>query len=340
MNFINYIKSKFESNKKESQININSSNSKFPKGSSTSLNSKKSSKESMGSKSCSDEIDDNLPEIKNMLDDYKIVKIVHNNEHKKKYVINKLSNKNEKDYFLKLLSYKNKEECDSQIKIHNTLKLNLNIYLIDVHHFSNYGNVCCFIYEYYHGQNLLEFVETTKISNNIIIILKILEQILLGIKYLYDNHIIHCDIKLENIIINKNHNIKIIDFDLAKIGNHENEYVSNVIFGTKNYISPENYDLGIYSTKSDIWASGIILYIFIMGVFPYDCELSFMNSYSNLYRRNEFRHIDLDKVKEKSKSGLFYYDLLMEMLEFDVTKRMNINKLLCFFNKKKIELYT
>ena len=85
----------------------------------------------------------------------------------------------------------------------------------------------CVIYEYFEGYNLEQYIKTKELDYNEILF--IFKQIAQGIKHLHDNNIIHCDIKLGNVLINGN-NIKIIDFDLSKISN--DYFISDHVFGT------------------------------------------------------------------------------------------------------------
>ena len=159
----------------------------------------------------------------------------------------------------------------------------------------------------------------------------IMVQIINAVSFLHENNILHCDMKLENIIINDELNIKIIDFDLSIVCDNDEGYISNTIFGTLQYIAPESYDLCIYSKKTDIWQIGIILYILITNKFPHDTnEITIINSYSNLCRQNLFKHIDLSIPKHiisKKKYCSSLYKLLEHMLNFNDKCRYDIKQI-------------
>ena len=98
--------------------------------------------------------------------------------------------------------------------------------------------------------------------------------------YLHKNHIAHRDIKLENILIEKNNNIKIIDFGFGMNNtdynyrtnnNNINFYkLENFFCGTPNYMPPEIICKKRYiGEKADLWSLGILFYKMVMGDFPF-----------------------------------------------------------------------
>ena len=96
----------------------------------------------------------------------------------------------------------------------------------------------------------------------------IFKQIAEGLQYLHQKNVAHRDMKLENILIDEEGNVKIIDFGFSLVTPKTKPL--NVCCGTPSYMSPElmarkNY----YGHLVDIWALGIILYILVVGVFPF-----------------------------------------------------------------------
>lgn len=85
-------------------------------------------------------------------------------------------------------------------------------------------------------------------------------EMLLAIKYLHDNCVIHCDIKASNILLNKKQRIKIGDFGCSRILNPAKMYLKEEV-GTTVYQSPEQVNsIGLYDYKIDIWAFGCCIY--------------------------------------------------------------------------------
>ena len=93
-------------------------------------------------------------------------------------------------------------------------------------------------------------------------------QVSMGIEAAHNNHIIHRDIKPQNIIISKDGKVKVTDFGIAKAAT-SNTITSNVM-GSVHYTSPEQARGGIVDEKSDIYSAGITMYEMITGHVPFD----------------------------------------------------------------------
>lgn len=95
-------------------------------------------------------------------------------------------------------------------------------------------------------------------------------QVSMGIEAAHNNHIIHRDIKPQNIIISKEGKVKVTDFGIAKAAT-SNTITSNVM-GSVHYTSPEQARGGYSDEKSDIYSLGITLYEMLTGRVPFNGE--------------------------------------------------------------------
>ena len=87
-------------------------------------------------------------------------------------------------------------------------------------------------------------------------------------EYLHKNKITHRDLKLENILINKDFNLKIADFGFAYHG--KNISCLTEYKGTKTYMAPEMLERKSYDgRKADIFSAGVIIFILVVGLFPF-----------------------------------------------------------------------
>lgn len=234
------------------------------------------------------------------------------------------------EYILKMKTddYDNTDE----FRIYKILKNKKNNYIIKFIECVKRTDYQYFVYEYFNGMTLYDFITDNYDDITEKDIKDIFIKIVNAVKFLHSQNIIHCDLKLDNILIDNENNIKIIDFDLSKIC--EDEYISNGIFGTMQYIAPESYDLCIYSKKSDVWGLGIILYTLITKKFPYhDENFPIRHSYENMCRRNKFKHPDILEMKHRVKE--FNYNknvinLVGLMLTFEDYKRICLDDVLKF----------
>jgi len=89
--------------------------------------------------------------------------------------------------------------------------------------------------------------------------------------YCHHRKLIHRDLKLENIMFaNKDDKIlKIVDFGIAGVALNTNTDKLNI--GTIRYMAPETFnEYGKIGTNIDIWALGVILYVLVTGIMPFN----------------------------------------------------------------------
>ncbi len=95
-------------------------------------------------------------------------------------------------------------------------------------------------------------------------------QVAQGIEAAHKHHIVHKDIKPQNIIISKEGKVKVTDFGIAKATTSNT--IDSSAMGSVHYISPEQARGGFSDTKSDIYSFGIMLYEMCTGQVPFDGE--------------------------------------------------------------------
>lgn len=94
-------------------------------------------------------------------------------------------------------------------------------------------------------------------------------QMISGIQAAHNHHIIHRDIKPQNIIISKDGKVKVTDFGIAR-ATTSTATISTNVMGSVHYTSPEQAKGGIVDERSDIYSAGITMYEMVTGHVPFD----------------------------------------------------------------------
>jgi len=98
---------------------------------------------------------------------------------------------------------------------------------------------------------------------------KFARQIASALDYCHHNNIVHRDLKIENILISNNGNIKIIDFGLSNLYSPHRHL--STFCGSLYFAAPELLNAKLYTgPEVDIWSFGIVLYVLVCGKVPFD----------------------------------------------------------------------
>eukprot|EP00347_Sterkiella_histriomuscorum_P019499 403341396 len=148
-------------------------------------------------------------------------------------------------------------------------------------------------------------------------------QIASALYYLHSYGIVHRDIKLENILMVDQSNeseLKLVDFGLSKIlGPNE---TTNDPFGTLSYVAPEVLLQRPYGKSVDLWSLGVIIYILLSAMLPFDAEDQKEAARRTIYEPVPFTHPIWDYVTVEAK------DLITRLLEKDRFKRITLDEVL------------
>ena len=93
-------------------------------------------------------------------------------------------------------------------------------------------------------------------------------QVAQGIEAAHKHHIVHRDIKPQNIIISKEGKVKVTDFGIARAASSNT--INSSVMGSVHYISPEQARGGYSDEKSDIYSFGITLFEMLTGRVPFE----------------------------------------------------------------------
>lgn len=103
-------------------------------------------------------------------------------------------------------------------------------------------------------------------------VLKISAQVASALEAAHKSHIIHRDIKPQNIVLNKNMVAKVTDFGIAKISTAATITSFGNTMGSVHYFSPEHAKGGYTDERSDIYSLGVVMYEMATGRLPFDAD--------------------------------------------------------------------
>ena len=136
-----------------------------------------------------------------------------------------------------------------------------------------------------------------------------------GLSYCHRFNICHRDLKPENILLDRNRNIKIVDFGMAAL-QPANKWLTTSC-GSPHYASPEVIQgLKYRGDRADIWSCGVILFVMLAGSLPFDSDG------------------DYKEVLPKVVQGTYTFpkglstnakDLISRMLQMDPRQRIPMN---------------
>ncbi len=209
-----------------------------------------------------------------------------------------------------------KQKLINEIKIHKALHHN-NIVHFE-HYFEDNDNVFLLL-ELCSNKSLNELLKRRKVLTELEVQVYVL-QIIKALKYLHNHRIIHRDLKLSNLFLSENMELKIGDFGLATKLDFEGEK-KRTVCGTPNYIAPEILDGKFgYSFEVDIWSLGVIIYTLIIGKPPFETD--------NV--KETYKKIKLNKYSFPINSVISDYakNLITDILVTDPSKRPTLDDIL------------
>ena len=129
------------------------------------------------------------------------------------------------------------------------------------------ASVYFIVMELIEGITLKKYIERRK-KLGIRETIEVAMQVARGLEAAHAEHIIHRDIKPQNIMISKEGKIKVTDFGIARAASFQT--ISSNTMGSVHYISPEQAKGGYCDERSDLYSLGVTMYEMLTGKLPYE----------------------------------------------------------------------
>lgn len=158
---------------------------------------------------------------------------------------------------------------------------------------------------------------------------KIFLKIVLIVKYLHNNNITHCDIKPENVLLDKYYRPLLNDFGFSQLFEGNNgDFTLHKFAGSNIYCAPETrkaYTRGFDAIKNDIFSLGVLLFVITIGDFPF-INTSFSDEkYKFIIKKNYERFWEFFNNIEISDE---FKDLINNLIGLNPSQRFTIDQIL------------
>ncbi|XP_043091602.1 myosin light chain kinase, smooth muscle isoform X2 [Puntigrus tetrazona] len=178
------------------------------------------------------------------------------------------------------------------------------------------------VMEYVAGGELFERIVDDSFEHTEVSSVGYMRQILEGIQYMHQQHIVHLDLKPENIVCvdRTGIQIKIIDFGLAS--KLDPNTPVKVMHGTPEFVAPEVINYEPICLATDMWSIGVICYILLSGESPFQGESDTETLALVTAAQWEFDEESFEDISKLAK------DFISSLLSKDVRRRMSCEEAL------------
>ncbi|MFL1695349.1 Stk1 family PASTA domain-containing Ser/Thr kinase [Weissella kandleri] len=178
----------------------------------------------------------------------------------------------DRDVSVKLLRLDLRDDSTIRQRFENEIAASTELVhpnIIQVYDFGETNQLQFLVTEYVKGEDLKRYIAKHH-PLTITRTLQIMDDILAGVAMAHSHNIVHRDLKPQNILIDEAGRAKITDFGIALAQSSLGLTKTDVAIGSIHYMSPEQVKGGMATTRSDIYALGIILYEMLVGKVPFD----------------------------------------------------------------------
>ncbi|GIN70517.1 serine/threonine-protein kinase PrkC [Bacillus sp. J14TS2] len=140
--------------------------------------------------------------------------------------------------------------------------------IVSIYDVGEEDDIYYIVMEFVDGMTLKEYIQSYH-PIDIEKTIDIMKQLTSAVAHAHQNHIVHRDIKPQNILIDHNGHVMITDFGIAMALSATSITQTNAVLGSVHYLSPEQARGGMATKKSDIYSLGIVMFELLTGRLPF-----------------------------------------------------------------------
>jgi serine/threonine protein kinase len=132
------------------------------------------------------------------------------------------------------------------------------------------------VMEYVDGFTLKQIIRDANEDGRFLPVSRVLDlaiQICNGIGYAHRANLVHCDLKPQNVLVTRDDRVKVADFGIARAITEASQHLAeSQVWGTPQYISPEQASGGTPTPASDVYAIGVVMFEMLTGQLPFAAD--------------------------------------------------------------------
>ena len=139
--------------------------------------------------------------------------------------------------------------------------------LVSIYDWGELDGTYYIVMEYVEGETLKDYIRRQgRLSGNEAV--RVSLQLLAALEFAHRNGIVHRDIKPQNVMLDREGNVKVMDFGIARAGDSGMTEAGSIL-GTAQYLAPEQAQGQPVDMRSDLYSVGIVLYEMVTGLAPF-----------------------------------------------------------------------
>lgn len=166
---------------------------------------------------------------------------------------------------------KQRRDAINEVRVLSCLK---HPYIVSYRESFSENKTLAIVMDFADGGDLYQRISRTRKAGQTLAertILRWFTEVALALKYMHDKHVLHRDLKSQNLFLTSSDRLRVGDFGISKVLENTAAFARTAI-GTPYYLSPEICQEKPYSFGSDVWALGCVVYEMAALRVPFDAQ--------------------------------------------------------------------